>query len=248
MDLIKKAVIDFTVAFRYLKGPKFWYYIILTGMIGLFISAVLFYIAYRTGAFMADFLSDLYPFEFGKKAAFTFFHLIPITYILALMVMKYVIYIVVSPIMSLLSRKIEEDHCSCALQDDSNNHWYLLLRTFKVTGRSIYKEILWTILFSIVGILVPVVGIGGLLITQAYYIGYAHLDYTLARKLDFQDMKVWIKKNRGLALGNGIIYFTLLLIPGLGVFLAPVFSTAAASIGVNDLLNGNIENADGSVG
>jgi CysZ protein len=237
MDLIKKAVIDFTVAFRYLRGPKFWYYIILTGIIGLFISAVLLYIAYRTGAYMSDFLSDLYPFEFGKKAAFTFFHLIPITYILAVIILKYVTYIVLSPIMFLLSIKIEEDHCGSEIKDD-NKQWYYLIRTFKVTGRSIYKEILWTILFSLVGILIPVVGIGGILITQAYYIGYAHLDYTLSRKLEFKHMKVWMKRNRGLALGNGIIYFTLLLIPVLGLFLAPVFSTAAASIGVNDLLDG----------
>lgn len=235
MDLIKKAIIDFTVAFRYLKSNKYWYYIVLTGLIGFFIGLVFFYIAYRTGAIMADFLSDLYPFEFGKKAAFTFFHLIPITYILAVMVIKYVIYIAVSPIMSLLSKKVEEEH-GFGVPDTNTNQWYLLSRTFKVTLRSVYKEILWTILFSVAGILVPVAGIAGLFITQAYYIGYAHLDYTLARKMEFSTMKKWIKKRRGLALGNGVIYFTLLLIPVLGLFIAPVFSTAAAAIGGLDEL------------
>lgn len=238
MDLIKKAIIDFTVAFRYLKGPKFWYHIILTGIIGSFIGLVLFYIAYRTGAWMADFLSDLYPFEFGKNAAFTFFHLIPLTYILAVIVLKYVVYIAVSPIMSLLSKKIEEEHSGIE-ETELHGQWHLLTRTFKVTGRSIYKEILWTILFSVLGIVVPVAGITGLFITQAYYIGWAHLDYTLARKLPFGETKKWIRNNRGLALGNGFVYFTLLLIPVFGVFLAPVFSTAAAAIGITDLMSQN---------
>jgi CysZ protein len=151
------------------------------------------------------------------------------------MVVKYVIYIAVSPIMSHMSRKVEEAHLGTELTEYSNP-LHLLSRTVKVTLRSVYKEILWTLLFSVLGILVPVAGLAGLFITQAYYIGYAHLDYSLARKMEFREMKQWIRKNRGLALGNGAVYFTLLLIPVVGLFLAPVFSTAAASIGVADLL------------
>jgi CysZ protein len=238
MDLIKKAIIDFTTAFGYLRNVRFVGMLLITGFIGLAIGTVFMYIAYRTGTFMADFLSKIYPFEFGRNAAFTFFHLIPITYIFAIIVLKYVIYIALSPFMSRLTRQIETIHSNVS-SDLEPNGLKLFKRTLAVTGRSIYKEILWTILFSIVGIIVPVIGFAGIIITQAYYIGYAHLDYTLARKLDFLQMKRWVKSNRGLALGNGAIYFTLLLIPFIGIFIAPMLTTAAATISVLDQQNKN---------
>ena len=213
-----------------------WALLVLTGVIGFIIGTVAFYIAYRTGAYMADMMSDLYPFAFGKRAASTFFHLIPITYLIAVMLVKYVLYIAVSPFMSSLSKKIEELHLKEDYVPREKRSLSLIKRTGLIALRSLYKEILWTILFSLAGILVPVAGVIGLIITQSYYIGSAHLDYTLARKMSYSDMRKWIGTNRGLALGNGAMYFTILLIPFLGLLIAPVITTAAGTLSVVDTM------------
>ena len=236
MDLIKKAVIDFTRIFSYLKGNRMWFLIIISGIIGFSIGAVTLYVAYRTGAYMADVMTSLYPFEFGKRAASTFFHLIPITYVLAIMLVKYLIYVIVSPFMSALSEMIEYKHLQEAYVPKPQNTLRLIRRTGRIAFRSLYKEILWTLLFSIAGILVPVVGVAGILIAQSYYIGSAHLDYTLARKMSYSDMRKWMLRNRGLALGNGAIYFTLLFIPVLGLLAAPVLTTAAGTLSTLDVI------------
>ena len=56
------------------------------------------------------------------------------------------------------------------------------------------------------------------------------MDYTLERHFDYKESIRFVKKNRGVAIGNGIIFMLFLLIPVLGVILVLPFSVTAASI------------------
>jgi CysZ protein len=234
MDLIKIAIIDYTRSLMHFRDKRLWIMLIIPGLISFIIGFLFLYGAYISGAAIADFLSDLYPFKFGKKAAFTFFHLIPVTYLIAIMIVKYVIYIAIYPFMTILSAKIENEYDGASRQRYGAPTFNSILRALRVTLRSLYKEILWTILFTMVGILIPVAGIAGIFIVQSYYIGIIHLDYTLSRKMTYPDMLVWTKKNRGLPLGNGFVYITLISIPFFGILLAPVAATGAGTISVLD--------------
>lgn len=237
MDLIKKAIFDYIGILHVLKRSGYWGYMAIIAIISTLLGIIALFTAYKTGALIADYLTDLYPFSFSKKAADTFFHLVPFTYIFAVMFVKYVIFIAVSPLLNKLSRKLEHNLFNLGKEDFKSNPVQQFKHILRIAGRAFYKEILWTILFSVVGIIVPVAGIFGFFITQSYYIGSCYTQLVLARKKPMEELLSWTKENRGLALGNGAVYLTILLIPFLGLLLASSLSVFAATKSVVESQN-----------
>ena len=62
------------------------------------------------------------------------------------------------------------------------------------------------------------------------------MDYTLERHFKYRESVAFIRKNRGLAIGNGIGFLLLLLIPVVGVVLVLPLSVTSASVIAVDLL------------
>lgn len=220
MDLIKKAIFDYIGILHILKKSGNWGYMAIVAFITSILGLSALFTAYKTGAYIADYFTELYPFSFGKKAADTFLHLVPFTYIFAIMLVKYIIFIAVAPLLDNLSRKLEDNMFSSGRINLKYTYLQHFKHVLRITGRAFYKEILWTILFSVVGIIVPVAGLIGFFITQSYYIGSCYTQLVLTRKKPMEELLSWTKENRGLALGNGAVYLTILLIPFLGLLLA----------------------------
>ncbi len=103
-------------------------------------------------------------------------------------------------------------------------------------------ELLLTIPIIILGF-IPVIGIVSsvlLFLVQAYYAGFGNMDYTLERHLKYNESITFVRKNRGLAIGNGIIFMLFLFIPIIGVILVlPLSVTAASKETVAVLQSGN---------
>ena len=79
-----------------------------------------------------------------------------------------------------------------------------------------------------------------LFLLQAYYAGFGNMDYTLERYYMFNDSVRFVQKNRGVAIGNGIGFLLLLLIPVIGVILVLPLSVTASTISTVDVLNPNM--------
>jgi CysZ protein len=87
---------------------------------------------------------------------------------------------------------------------------------------------------------IPVVNIFStilLFLVQAYYAGFGNIDYTLERHFQYKESLQFVRKNRGLAIGNGIVFLLFLLIPVIGVLLVLPLSVTAASKTTIELLN-----------
>jgi CysZ protein len=55
------------------------------------------------------------------------------------------------------------------------------------------------------------------------------MDYTLERHFEVKDSVEFVKSNRGLAIGNGIVFMTMLLIPVVGIVLVLPLSVTAST-------------------
>jgi CysZ protein len=55
------------------------------------------------------------------------------------------------------------------------------------------------------------------------------MDYTLERHYKYKESVQFVHRNRGLAIGNGIVFILFLLIPVIGVILVLPLSVTAAS-------------------
>lgn len=73
------------------------------------------------------------------------------------------------------------------------------------------------------------------LLIECYYYGFSMLDYTCERnKMNVLKSIDFIGRHRGLAIGNGMVFYTMHCIPLLGWVLAPAYAVIAATISLQE--------------
>lgn len=69
------------------------------------------------------------------------------------------------------------------------------------------------------------------LLVECYYFGFSMLDYSSERnKLSSSQSIEFIGRHKGLAIGNGMVFYLMHMIPILGWLLAPSYAVVAATI------------------
>ena len=116
-----------------------------------------------------------------------------------------------------------------------------LIRGIRINVRNLLKELLITIPILLLKF-IPIVNIFStfaLFLVQAYYAGFGNIDYTLERHFDYKKSVDFVDKNKGFAIGNGIVFMLFLLIPIIGIILVLPLSVTAASTRTLKILHGN---------
>jgi CysZ protein len=68
-------------------------------------------------------------------------------------------------------------------------------------------------------------------LVECYYYGFSMLDYSTERhKLSPSQSITFISNRRGLAIGNGMVFFLMHIIPFVGWVLAPAYAVIAATL------------------
>ena len=151
--------------------------------------------------------------------------------LLGMFIVKYLVLIVLSPMLSYLSEKTEEIAFGGA--DGKMNLKEMLkdvVRAIRLNSRNLIRELVITfVLYIIPGVNVaaPVL----VFFVQSYYGGFGLMDFTLERKrLNVSESIQFVRKRRGLALGLGTGYMLWSFVPIIGWFIGPTYGTIAATI------------------
>lgn len=151
---------------------------------------------------------------------------------------KHIVMALSAPFMSSVSEKIEMHLNGKHHVHRKTSNAQQLWRGIRLNVRNLGMEILLTIPILAIGF-IPIIGIVAsilLFLVQSYYAGFGSIDYTLERHLKYHESITFVKKNRGLAIGNGIVFMLLLFIPVIGIILVLPFSVTAASTETLDRL------------
>ena len=146
---------------------------------------------------------------------------------------KYLFLILGSPLFSYLSVKTESIIEGKDIAFDSKQMISDVVRGSRVALRNCLWQTVYTVSILILSF-IPVIGwitpvISGLL--ECYYYGFSMLDYSCARhKLSAQESSLFIGKRRGLAMGNGLVFYLMHFVPFIGWVLAPSYAVVAATI------------------
>jgi CysZ protein len=215
-----------------------WIYLMIPGMISLLFGGLVAYGAFALSGEIGAAISNWYPWEFGarfigKIAAFLGAALI---WAGALFTYKYIVLILVAPFMSPLSERVERlithrsgENSGCSPVRAMRE----LVRGIRVSLRNILRELLLTLIVLVISGLLPFLAIFGgpvIFAIQAYYAGFGNMDFTLERHLGVRGSVRFVRNHKGLAIGNGAVFVLLLMIPVVGLFLAPGLSTVASTI------------------
>lgn len=69
-----------------------------------------------------------------------------------------------------------------------------------------------------------------LFLVQAYYAGFGNMDFTLERHYQYKESIQFVKRNKGVAIGNGLVFILFLLVPFIGALLVLPLSVTAATL------------------
>lgn len=231
----------YTGAYGLISKLKLWKYFVIPVIISVFVFIMIFVSAYGLSDNLGEWMAGIWIWETGKAtftAISTFIGGI-IIFAIGLILYKHIIMALSSPFMSPVSEKIEAYFTGKPAKNYVHTNFSKqLIRGIRIGLRNLTKELLYTIPILVLKF-IPVVNIFStvlLFIVQAYYAGFANMDYTLERHFKYKDSVAFIRQHRGLAIGNGIGFLLLLLIPVVGVLLVLPLSVTSATVIAVDLL------------
>lgn len=221
---------------------KLWKYFVTPIIISILTATIIGFTAYGLSDDIGFFLAKIWVWDWGKETATTIAAVIGGSFVLVIgfLLYKHVVMALSSPFMSPVSEKIEHHiNRNFKHKHRKTNFKEQLIRGFRISLRNILKEILLTIPLLILSF-IPVIGIAFtflLFLVQAYYAGFGNMDYTLERHLNYKNSVDFVKKNKGFAIGNGIVFMLCLLIPVLGFIIVLPLSVTASTVKTVELLN-----------
>jgi CysZ protein len=246
--LLKEIVIAIDAYFRahkFISRHRLWRWIIIPGILYtlLFISGMYFFVISSNGAvsYLFEFIGIQHWLEQQKSGLLSFMVMmggIMVRLILVFLYFsffKYLFLIVGSPVFAYLSEKTE------AILDGKDFPFSFrqlmkdIVRGIALALRNTLWQTVYTVsvlilsFFPVIGWITPVIA----LFIECYYYGFSMLDYSCERrKLSPAQSVTFVGSHRGLAIGNGLLFFMMHFIPVIGWVLAPAYAVVAATLSI----------------
>lgn len=234
MEGFIKGIKAYYGAFQLISQLKLWKFFAIPVIISIGIGLTVVTVLYFFSESLSIYLSSLWPWETGSESVSVVSGVIAVSLILilGLISFKYIVLAVAAPFMGPISKRIEDHFTGGNSVEITSSSFQLFTRGVRISIRNLFRELILTIPILLFG-LIPLIGIFStvlLFLMQAYFAGFGNMDYTLERHFNYKDSVRFVKRNRGSATGNGVVFMLFLLIPFIGVILVlPLSVTAAAT-------------------
>ncbi|SRX72393.1 EI24 domain-containing protein [Aequorivita antarctica] len=230
---ILKGIKAYAGTFNLIGKLGLWKYFVIPMAISFFTAMLIGFSAWGLSDNLGEFISKIWFWEWGAETFRTISDFIGALIIIALGIILYrhIVMALSAPFMSPVSEKIEKHLFGTDHLHRNTSNAEQLWRGVRINVRNLIMELLLTIPIILIGF-IPVIGIissGLLFLVQSYYAGFGNMDYTLERHFKYSESIEFVRRNRGLAIGNGIIFMLMLLIPVVGIILVLPLSVTAAS-------------------
>ncbi|WBU90872.1 EI24 domain-containing protein [Cellulophaga omnivescoria] len=238
---ILKGIKAYAGTFALISKLKLWKYFLVPVLISVLTAAIIVLLAIWLSGSIGGFIAQIWIWDWGKETFTTVSNFIGATVIvvIGLLLYKHIVMALSAPFMSPVSEKIEAHLTGVPAHSHTNTSFSeQLWRGIRINVRNLAKEILFTIPILLLGF-IPVIGVAStilLFLMQAYYAGFGNIDYTLERHFNYKESIAFVKNNRGLAIGNGIVFMLFLFVPLVGIILVLPLSVTAATVKTVEIL------------
>lgn len=254
------SVQSYIKAHRFIQQNKLWKWILIPGIIYCILFMMSMYLFGRTSNIFIEWISV----ETGLKSwltrsnsgllgfIFTFAGIMLwlIQMLLYFSLFKYIWLIVGSPVFAYLSEKTDSIIQKKEYPFSGRQLIKDIIRGIKVALRNALWQTVYMIsilllsLIPVIGWLTPLLGI----LIECYYYGFSMLDYSCERKkMNASESIFFIGRHKGLAIGNGLLFYLMHLLPFVGWILAPAYAVIAATLSMHEVKgegNMNQENSN----
>ena len=242
---------------RFIIRHKLWKWILIPGLIYSLLFCVGIYLFAVSSHSAIEFMLQKSGIEEWIKNSWLRFLLLFTQIILNLILLlfyfslfKYLFLIIGSPLFAYLSEKTES-----IIEGKEYPFSFKQLMKDIVRGiRLALRNMLWQTVYTVSILIlcfIPVIGwVTPLLalLVECYYLGFSMLDYSCERnKLSTSQSIGIISRHKGLAIGNGMVFYLMHLIPVLGWLFAPGYAVIAATISLYKAKTEGLINISGKV-
>jgi CysZ protein len=235
-------------AHRFISGHKLWRYIIIPGILYMLLFGTSMILFWNTATNAVAYLNNitglrgwLEKMNSGWISFLVSFGELILTLLLLLFyfsLFKYLWLIIGSPLFAWLSEKTEALIEGKVYPFNVVQFVKDVLRGIRLAVRNTLWQTVYTIAILLLGI-IPLVGWAAPMIAlfvECYYYGFSMLDYSCERhKLGYAESIHYINHHKGLAIGNGMVFYIMHLLPVIGWVLAPAYAVVAATISIYGL-------------
>jgi CysZ protein len=248
--LLKEIVIaiqSYGKAHRFIQQHKLWKWIIIPGIIYALLFGVSMYFFGKTATGVIEYLTNATGMrEWIQKLQSSFLgFLFTVAGIILWMILmffyfslfKYIWLILGSPIFAYLSEKTESII-------EGKDYPFSLKQLVKDASRGVrlaLRNTLWQTVYTVSILIlsfIPLIGWATpilALFIECYYYGFSMLDYSFERnKLTMQQGIEFTGRHKGLAIGNGIVFYLMHGFLFIGWIFAPAYAVIAATISIID--------------
>jgi len=244
--LLKEIVIaiqSYYKAHQFIRKHLLWKWIVIPGIIYTILFCIGMYFFWNSADSAVTYLSELTGItkwlHHQHSAALSFLFVMGGIMVRLILVFfyfslfKYLFLVIGSPLFAYLSEKTESIIQGKEIPFNFQQMLKDVVRGIKLALRNCFWQTVYTVSILILSF-VPLVGwITPVIyaLVECYYYGFSMLDYSCERhKLSAAESIAFISKRRGLAMGNGLVFYMMHFIPFLGWVLAPSYAVVAATI------------------
>lgn len=242
------AIQSYYKAHHFIREQKLWKWIIIPGIVYtiLFIVSMYFFgitanhaiewLSLKTG--LKTWLDKQGTGLIGFLFAFAGIILWLIQMLFYFSLFKYFWLIVGSPVFAYLSERTDSIISNKNFEFNKKQFFKDIFRGIRIAIRntlwqSVYMiSIILLSLIPVVGWLTPLLA----LLIECYYYGFSMLDYSFERRnYNASESIYFISNHKGLAIGNGLMFYLMHIIPFVGWVLAPAYAVVAATLSLYEI-------------
>lgn len=241
------AIQSYFKAHNFIVKNRLWKWILIPGVIYIFLFATCIYFFWNSSGYIIDYFFTKTGLKIWMqreqdswlKFLFIFGQLILQLILLFLYFswFKYLFLIIGSPVFVYLSEKTKTIIDGKEFRFNRKEYFRDILRGSGFALRNLIWQTVYGIsifflsLIPVIGWATPVLA----LFIECYYFGFSMLDYGSERnKLSVAESIDFIGRHKGLAIGNGIVFYLMHGIVIIGWMLAPSYAVVAATLSLYD--------------
>lgn len=207
--------------------------LLVSGLCSLIIGGLILTLIYFQYDHIGDWIGQIWIWDWGKEYFEKFADALAVisAILIFFFTFKYIIFILMSPLLSWVSARMEKKILG-QVRQSKLNLLQEFIRGLRLALRNIIRELLLVLIFIIMGVALPflswLIPISVFLV-QAYYAGFGNMDYSLERYGDVRQSINFVRDQKGFAIGNGAVFLLILSIPVIGMLLAPFLGAVSAA-------------------
>ena len=235
----------YSKAHQFIKANKLWAYVALPGMINLILLSLIAWLGWQYTSMLTDYLLEFFGLggEDGGWWILNFFLLLVfrlLVFLIYVMIYKYLVLILMAPFLALLSERTEAIKTGRVFPFVFSRFVKEVLRGIMIALRNIILELIATILLLLMAT-IPLIGFLSpflIFLVQTYFYGFSMMDYYNERhKRSVGESSRFIWKHKGIAVANGTVFHLMLMVPIIGLLVAPSYSIVAACLSAIEIEN-----------